>query len=530
MVTAFNLKQKEFNDWPGNDSFINAALLGRDPRVFESLVQYGFTDSQLNYYVRNAAARGNVAHDERDAYHNTKLRILTRDWHEDGLPDGSYTANQTPSPQSQVPRQLRLQTGPGMPPQPWEHELEDTDESPEAYLERTAAGWSDANPLADASRSALGEASGIKIPEVSFVVSMLLTYLGVLVVLNYGVFRLFGRVEYAWIAAPVIAIVGSLAVIKMAQTRYRLRAFANGNRRAGMLRRSPARTLDALHGSVLVPLDHVRIDVRRSRRGRVAVRRARRQSADRRADARRDESNRRNHQLAQGFKSSRIRTPCCIASRCSTWAARSSRPRSTITAKSASPTGRRSISPPSWRCKKSPTKIRCELTAARIGDLPAKGEAVAAWTRPGKTAESAFFDDAWKSYADQPDTATSGESATTIPLESVLRTLAAEKSLRVGDVRLIAIVPRQLPGMTVSPTAAQSDRSTTVVVSHVRTAGAWRHERDRNWRSGTLKSEQQQDERMRIEEDQEAVEQAKQPTTTPTTPPATKPPIVPAAP
>ncbi len=47
--------------------------------------------------------------------------------------------------------------------------------------------------------------------------SVLAVYLIVLVPVNWGVFRLLGRVEWAWVAAPMIAIVGAVAVIRLAQ-------------------------------------------------------------------------------------------------------------------------------------------------------------------------------------------------------------------------------------------------------------------------------------------------------------------------
>ena len=45
---------------------------------------------------------------------------------------------------------------------------------------------------------------------------LLAGYLFVLVPLNWAVFRLLGKVEYAWVAAPIIAIIGAVVVIRMA--------------------------------------------------------------------------------------------------------------------------------------------------------------------------------------------------------------------------------------------------------------------------------------------------------------------------
>jgi len=63
----------------------------------------------------------------------------------------------------------------------------------------------------------LREAAGIAIPKARFVFSVLAIYLLILVPVNWTVFRLLGRVEWAWMAAPVIALIGAVAVIRLAQ-------------------------------------------------------------------------------------------------------------------------------------------------------------------------------------------------------------------------------------------------------------------------------------------------------------------------
>ena len=68
-----------------------------------------------------------------------------------------------------------------------------------------------------AARQILTEAAGIEIPRADFVVKVLAIYLLVLVPLNWFVFWLIGTVEWAWIAAPLIALVGAAAVIRLAQ-------------------------------------------------------------------------------------------------------------------------------------------------------------------------------------------------------------------------------------------------------------------------------------------------------------------------
>ena len=71
--------------------------------------------------------------------------------------------------------------------------------------------------MAQAARTALDNAAGINVPERSFIVWVVVGYLCVLVPANWIVFRLLGRVEWAWIAAPLIAIACTVVVIQQAQ-------------------------------------------------------------------------------------------------------------------------------------------------------------------------------------------------------------------------------------------------------------------------------------------------------------------------
>src|SRR5207237_7482440 len=68
-----------------------------------------------------------------------------------------------------------------------------------------------------AARQILTEAAGIEIPSADFVIKVLAVYLLVLVPLNWLIFWLMGKVEWAWIAAPLIALFGAGTVIRLAQ-------------------------------------------------------------------------------------------------------------------------------------------------------------------------------------------------------------------------------------------------------------------------------------------------------------------------
>lgn len=78
------------------------------------------------------------------------------------------------------------------------------------------AGWNDYSGISNAARKSLRSAAGIDPPSPVFVLKMLSIYLIVLVPLNWFLFRMIGKVEWAWVAAPIIAVAGAFAVVKMA--------------------------------------------------------------------------------------------------------------------------------------------------------------------------------------------------------------------------------------------------------------------------------------------------------------------------
>jgi hypothetical protein len=79
------------------------------------------------------------------------------------------------------------------------------------------AAWRNFCPVATQARAALRNAARVEIPNRLFVVWVVGLYLLILVPLNWAVFSALGRVEWAWAAAPMIAIGCTLAVIRLAQ-------------------------------------------------------------------------------------------------------------------------------------------------------------------------------------------------------------------------------------------------------------------------------------------------------------------------
>ncbi len=93
-------------------------------------------------------------------------------------------------------------------------------------------GWNDASAISVAARETLKQSAGILPPSSDLVLKMLAAYLFVLVPLNWLVFRAMGKVEWAWIAAPIIAVAGAFTVVKLASLDI---GFVRSNTQLGLL-------------------------------------------------------------------------------------------------------------------------------------------------------------------------------------------------------------------------------------------------------------------------------------------------------
>jgi len=96
--------------------------------------------------------------------------------------------------------------------------------------------WNDFSETANAARQALREAAGVEVPNSGFVVMCLAVYLVALVPLNWLIFQTIGRVEWAWIAAPIIAIIGTFVVVNQAQLDI---GFVRAQTEIGLLEQQP---------------------------------------------------------------------------------------------------------------------------------------------------------------------------------------------------------------------------------------------------------------------------------------------------
>jgi hypothetical protein len=191
IVSAFRLGQRELRNWPSFDNFLNGCLMRRLPRSFTPS-----HDDQLVHF--NWVGSHDDHHDPR---HVSRLRYFTRDASaaRDAFADKIDTRKKRPVVVRGM-NEMMFETDPNT-PKPG----------------HGVAGWDDFSMASDLAFTTLREAAGIDVPEAMFVVWTLLVYVIVLVPLNWLVFRLLGRVELAWAAAPFIAIGCAVAVAWLAQ-------------------------------------------------------------------------------------------------------------------------------------------------------------------------------------------------------------------------------------------------------------------------------------------------------------------------
>ncbi len=185
VVSGFQLSQRDFINWPGFDGFLNGGLLQRPRRIF-SAGPFGAT--QVDWVDFNQR--------RFDAHLTTPLRLFAR--------DAQAKANT-----QQATIAASTQAGP----------LPGTAEPLELNVDRPGgiAAWDEFSPAAQKARELLLVAAGVQVPGAGFVLGSLAFYLLVLVPVNWLVFYTIDRIEWAWVAVPFLAILGTWGVVKQAQ-------------------------------------------------------------------------------------------------------------------------------------------------------------------------------------------------------------------------------------------------------------------------------------------------------------------------
>jgi hypothetical protein len=172
VVTAMRLSSRELVEWPGFDRFFHGHLLRQPPRRFRV-----DPDLELSVAWKDRISNGPPT---------TKLAIWSRK---------TTTVEEDPDERSRSFDRSRRFDAPIVP---------------------DPLVWNDASDVSDAARQALRDAAGIVVPNSKFIAGVVAAYLSVLLV-NALFFRLLGRIELAWVAAPLIAIGATAVVVYSAQ-------------------------------------------------------------------------------------------------------------------------------------------------------------------------------------------------------------------------------------------------------------------------------------------------------------------------
>ncbi len=203
----FDLTDGWLTAWDSYDSFISNVVLNRPPRQYKirdldlgSDVQFDDDDEDASslYDMSDLSLVFAGTKRQADAAVNTQFRLLSRDallgaeaTGTDG--DESSTTVADLKPNSPFDSHFRIDSVTGV------------------------SSWNDDSDALNLLRNTLNEEAGIEIPGSSLVIRSLAIYLLVLVPVNYLIFRLLNRLEYAWFAVPFIAIAGAVLAARQAQ-------------------------------------------------------------------------------------------------------------------------------------------------------------------------------------------------------------------------------------------------------------------------------------------------------------------------
>ncbi len=179
VMSRFDLTSDWLSGWRSRDSFFNAAILGRPAR------SYSFdSNGTRQTYI------GSLNSPSGAAAINTSFRLAVKDARLSSTVSAERDEDDvTPADETKSETQ-------------WDP----------AFRPHPVAGfgsWRDDSDLALRMQSLLKEQAGVTIPSLRFVMRSLALYLFALIPLNYLVFRLIGRLEWAWLSIPILALVGA---------------------------------------------------------------------------------------------------------------------------------------------------------------------------------------------------------------------------------------------------------------------------------------------------------------------------------
>ena len=181
VLTRFDLTADWLMGWRSRDSFFNAVLLGRPGRKHSATATAARVPPAIVSPDGSSPIDGaRLPFD--GASMNTSFRLLARDGR---LPSTD------PDPAMTVDEFL-------------------------SHPIQGLGGWRDDSDFATLALQTLREQAGVTIPPRGFVSRSLAIYLVILVPLNYLLFWSIGRLEWAWLAVPLIGFVGALWIARQA--------------------------------------------------------------------------------------------------------------------------------------------------------------------------------------------------------------------------------------------------------------------------------------------------------------------------
>ncbi|MCY3012910.1 MAG: hypothetical protein NTY42_24185 [Planctomycetota bacterium] len=170
VMTTFPMTDNTFIRWPSYSSFIHNAILRKHPRDVVFIREPGGSAEADTKFA------GMYSGSELNPIHSTRLRIWARDLDSSTMSTSSLATKKT-----------------------------------------SLGAWNPQSAILLQARQSLQQSSGITVPKIETIVKLLVGYLIILVPINWLVFRLLGKVELAWVAAPIIAIVGAFVVARGVQ-------------------------------------------------------------------------------------------------------------------------------------------------------------------------------------------------------------------------------------------------------------------------------------------------------------------------
>ena len=218
VATSFSINNRQMKNWRSFSSFVHNALLRKPSRRFDRYQEYAslsfkYVDDRTSIY---------------DPLPGSTLRFISRDLASNANAASTAHSEETQGDYENAGLVRRsLIDGMGAYGERSEFILPGTGRKRNAddvyhyggfhsATQSGVAGWNDDSGIAMAARETLKKAARISPPSASFVMKMLGLYLLILVPINWAIFRLIGKVEWAWIAAPIIALTGAFAVVRYA--------------------------------------------------------------------------------------------------------------------------------------------------------------------------------------------------------------------------------------------------------------------------------------------------------------------------